>query len=393
MFKVFLIVSLIFTISLFGAKNKSSSMLKLKEYNKKLGEFNKKLSAISSDIFKESEAITLITKELSKINRELSRERKRHSVEKKKVERLEKESSLLSLKQKDLRNQVLVTSTRLISISIITEENSETTLDAIIFDEVFDVLSKENVRKLKQFDKGLSNRQSKIDILHNKMDSLKKSINIVEEKKKLFEKKKKSRERMFDRLKSKKTEYKKYLSNIIAKQKRIKAEIERAQAKIAKEKAYRKKSERVKKNSRITTHIGSSYKKEAVKRYLGKKTISPIKNYKLITKFGTYIDPIYKFKIFSSSVILKPDRDNSKVRNIFNGRITLFKDDKTLGKFVMIEHFNGLQTLYAHLDSFSPSIKAGKKIKKGAVIGRVSDRLHFEVMAQNYRIDPLQVIK
>ena len=393
MFKVFLIVSLIFTISLFGAKNKSSSMLKLKEYNKKLGEFNKKLSAISSDIFKESEAITLITKELSKINRELSRERKRHSVEKKKVERLEKESSLLSLKQKDLRNQVLVTSTRLISISIITEENSETTLDAIIFDEVFDVLSKENVRKLKQFDKGLSNRQSKIDILHNKMDSLKKSISIVEEKKKLFEKKKKSRERMFDRLKSKKTEYKKYLSNIIAKQKRIKAEIERAQAKIAKEKAYRKKSERVKKNSRITTHIGSSYKKEAVKRYLGKKTISPIKNYKLITKFGTYIDPIYKFKIFSSSVILKPDRDNSKVRNIFNGRITLFKDDKTLGKFVMIEHFNGLQTLYAHLDSFSPSIKAGKKIKKGAVIGRVSDRLHFEVMAQNYRIDPLQVIK
>jgi len=191
MFKVFLIVSLIFTISLFGAKNKSSSMLKLKEYNKKLGEFNKKLSAISSDIFKESEAITLITKELSKINRELSRERKRHSVEKKKVERLEKESSLLSLKQKDLRNQVLVTSTRLISISIITEENSETTLDAIIFDEVFDVLSKENVRKLKQFDKGLSNRQSKIDILHNKMDSLKKSFNIVEEKKKTFRKEEK----------------------------------------------------------------------------------------------------------------------------------------------------------------------------------------------------------
>jgi murein DD-endopeptidase MepM/ murein hydrolase activator NlpD len=49
--------------------------------------------------------------------------------------------------------------------------------------------------------------------------------------------------------------------------------------------------------------------------------------------------------------------------------------------------------MYAHLDSFSPSIKIGKKIKKGTVIGRVSNKLYFEVMENNYRINPLDVIK
>jgi len=395
MIKILLVISIFITNSLLiGKTTNNTSLKKLKEYNRKLGEFDNKLSAISTDIFKEREAITSINLELKKIDSELSKEKRRYFIEKKKAERLKKESGTLSVKQKDLRSQVLVTSTKLISLSIITDHQSENNLKSIILDEVFNILSRENVRKLKKFDLGLSKRQSKIDVIQKKMDTLKESIEKVENKKKLIKEKKSSREKMFNRLNAKKFEYKKYLKEIVSKQKKIKIEIEKAQAQMERERAAKRVSKRRQsyKNT-ITTHIGSSYKKEAVKRYRGKKTISPIKNYKVITKFGTYIDPIYKFKIFSSSVLLKPNKNSAKVRNIFNGKITLFKDDKTLGKFVMIEHFNGLQTMYAHLDSFAPSIRAGKKIKKGTVIGRVSEKLYFEVMEKNYRIDPLEVIK
>ena len=395
MIKILLVISIFITNSLLiGKTTNNTSLKKLKEYNRKLGEFDNKLSAISTDIFKEREAITSINLELKKIDSELSKEKRRYFIEKKKAERLKKESGTLSVKQKDLRSQVLVTSTKLISLSIITDHQSENNLKSIILDEVFNILSRENVRKLKKFDLGLSKRQSKIDVIQKKMDTLKESIEKVENKKKLIKEKKSSREKMFNRLNAKKIEYKKYLKEIVSKQKKIKIEIEKAQAQMERERAAKRVSKRRQsyKNT-ITTHIGSSYKKEAVKRYRGKKTISPIKNYKVITKFGTYIDPIYKFKIFSSSVLLKPNKNSAKVRNIFNGKITLFKDDKTLGKFVMIEHFNGLQTMYAHLDSFAPSIRAGKKIKKGTVIGRVSEKLYFEVMEKNYRIDPLEVIK
>ena len=217
------------------------------------------------------------------------------------------------------------------------------------------------------------------------MDTLLASIESVEAKKRKIKEKKEEREKLFQQLKAKKTEYRKRLDDIALQQKKIKDEV----AKAKRESERRKQRE----TKHITIKDSSSYHKESVKKYRGKKTIPPLKEYKVITKFGTYIDPIYKFKIFSSSVVLEPKKANANVRNIFNGRVTLVKENKTLGKFIIIEHNNGLQTMFAYLDSFSPSLRQGKKIKKGAVVGRVSNKLYFEVMKNNYRINPLEVIR
>ena len=390
MLRIILPFLLLLNFSLLGQSSKTHSV-KLKEYNKQLKGFNQHLSTVSSEIFQETDLIKSISKELKKINRELLKTKKRYSAEKKKAKILKKESGNISDKQKHIRDKVLVTSTKLISLSVITNEKSEDNLDSIILDEIFEVLSKANVKKLYKFNKGLSDKESKLKTIQIKMDKLKKSIENFEIKKKKFEKKKAQRKELLSKLEIKKTKYKIYLKEAVSKQKLIKRKIEKAQAQMELDRKNAQK--RATNKSNITTHIGSSYTKEAVRRYRGKKTISPIQDYTVLTRFGTYIDPIYKFKIFSSSVILQPNKQNSNVRSIFNGRVTLFKDDKTLGKFVMVEHFNGLQTMYAHLDSFAPSIKTGKKIKKGTIIGRVSNKLYFEVMEKNYRIDPLQVIK
>lgn len=62
------------------------------------------------------------------------------------------------------------------------------------------------------------------------------------------------------------------------------------------------------------------------------------------------------------------------------------------GNYVMIEHKNGLVTLYAHMEKVQ--VKEGQTVKKGTVIGFMGNtgnsfgaHLHFEVRAYNESID------
>ncbi len=64
------------------------------------------------------------------------------------------------------------------------------------------------------------------------------------------------------------------------------------------------------------------------------------------------------------------------------------------GNYVMIDHQNGLQTLYAHMSSRACSV--GQKVSQGQTIGYVGSsgmssgpHLHFEVWANGSRTDPL----
>ena len=60
---------------------------------------------------------------------------------------------------------------------------------------------------------------------------------------------------------------------------------------------------------------------------------------------------------------------------------------------IIIKHKDGLYTIYAHIDKIAPSIKKGKKVKKGYIIGRVNSKLTFEVTKNSYHINPLDLIK
>lgn len=125
--------------------------------------------------------------------------------------------------------------------------------------------------------------------------------------------------------------------------------------------------------------IGSSTRGVKISRYRGKKTISPLKSFKVIKKFGKYYDPVYKIKLFNESVILKTNRPKAKVYSIFNGKIVYAKRNAgMLENVVIVQHSNGLHTIYSHLDEIAPTLKVGKWIKKGYVIGRVSDTLNFQ---------------
>ncbi len=69
------------------------------------------------------------------------------------------------------------------------------------------------------------------------------------------------------------------------------------------------------------------------------------------------------------------------------------------GNYVIIEHGDGNRTLYAHLYEDSITVRAGDTVKQGQVIAKMGSsgrstgtHLHFEVIVNGNRVDPLNYI-
>ena len=80
------------------------------------------------------------------------------------------------------------------------------------------------------------------------------------------------------------------------------------------------------------------------------------------------------------------------------GTVILAEWFSTYGNCVIIDHGNGLKTLYAHLSSYS--VKKGDVVGQGWRIGAIGRtgrttgaHLHFEVLINDVKVDPLQYLK
>ena len=95
---------------------------------------------------------------------------------------------------------------------------------------------------------------------------------------------------------------------------------------------------------------------------------------------------------------------NSPVYSVLDGKVEAVKNDGTeLGQYIVIDHQNGLKTVYANLKE-EVKLKVGDKVKKSQIIGYVGEtrgsysnepygtHLHFEVMKSNQYIDPAKYV-
>ncbi len=72
-----------------------------------------------------------------------------------------------------------------------------------------------------------------------------------------------------------------------------------------------------------------------------------------------------------------------------DGKIVYAKQDSgLLENVVIIKHNNNLHTVYSHLDEIAPTLREGKWVKAGYVVGRVNDTLTFQVTKDNEHINP-----
>ncbi|MBX9768354.1 MAG: M23 family metallopeptidase [Bdellovibrionales bacterium] len=70
------------------------------------------------------------------------------------------------------------------------------------------------------------------------------------------------------------------------------------------------------------------------------------------------------------------------------------------GRFIVIQHADGLMTNYEHLSEYEPGLSSGQKVKAGERIGRVgctgfctSPHLHFGLRVDGEFVDPVNYIK
>lgn len=188
--------------------------------------------------------------------------------------------------------------------------------------------------------------------------------------------------------------YAKKLDNLKAQQEELGATLDELKIIDKKEQVKKQKEETSKlaNNNQKIRQIGSSYQGSSVKRYTGKKTIAPLDSFTIKQKFGNYVDPIYNIKIFNENVVLRSKKADATVKSVLDGRVVFAKNTTMLQRVVIIEHNDGIHTIYAHLDKIAPNIKVGKRVKKGAVVGRIKDDLTFEVTQKNFHINPLELI-
>ncbi|GIU00654.1 peptidase M23 [Sulfurovum sp. TSL6] len=171
-----------------------------------------------------------------------------------------------------------------------------------------------------------------------------------------------------------------------------KTELERKKARLAASEA-KKAKQKVYKESEKVRQVNSSYQKSKTYAYRGGKTISPLPaGARLIKKFGTYVDPIYKIKIFNESITLKSPVPNSKVKNILNGKVVFAGKSSMLGNVVVVSHSSKIHTVYAGLSKIAPTIHVGAKIQKGYVVGKVNEKLIFQATKDSKHINPLRLI-
>ena len=398
-----------------------------------------KVKSLANKIEAQNKNIIKLEKNIKKVNADINEHEKLLEESKLKLSLLRTKSSNLIKEKKGNEEQIVDTIIEDFSTSIALKLASENTLGELIDSEIYTILSenskdqilkldnnydlltnntkinKKNIKKISTYIEERKKTKKTLNTLKNKHS---KSLINLEDQHKSYQKELKKVAQQQDSLKQllsqlnilKETELKKErirkakIQRLLALKKK-KAEAKRRKASSKKKTAKKEEKEVIQtaevrnqkyaKNLNLDVKkIGSSNSGVKVVRYRGKKTIAPLKSFKVVKKFGTYFDPIYKIKLFNESIVLKTNKSKAKVVSILNGKVVYAKKNSgMLENVVIIQHENGLHTIYSHLDEIAPTLKVGKWIKKGYVVGRVNKNLTFQATKNSAHINPKDLFR
>jgi len=126
------------------------------------------------------------------------------------------------------------------------------------------------------------------------------------------------------------------------------------------------------------------------------KITPPLEDFNITSPFGYRIHPISGEIDFHYGVDIKGER-KSKIFAVQSGVVVVSDTHKSYGKYIVIDHFNGFSTLYAHCSKLLK--KEGERVKKGekiAVTGSTGEatgeHLHFEIRFNGVRYDASYVL-
>ena len=273
------------------------------------------------------------------------------------------------------------------SLALALDELKQPTPDSVMMKEAYKIYAKENSKEIEGLEKDIEELRDKKSMLKLKQSQISKRLEKFISERKEFQEKKVQKDKLVKNLAIDKAIYEKRFNKIKASRRSLERKL--ANLKIIKRKNDKAEKERVNKDIFVQNRASNSSVK-----YRDRKTISPLKGARLIKRYGTYIDPIYKFKIFNKSITLKAPYAGAKVRSVLAGKIVFAENSGgMLGKVVIVEHNKGIHTIYAKLSRLAPGIRVGKKVSRKTVIGKVEKSLMFEVTKNNKHINPMKLIR
>ena len=385
-------------------KKISKTSSKISATSKNYSKINKKMAQNAKAILKQKRSLVKQNKFLKDLKAELKLKELSYKDNTSQLKLMKKSQLKLKEKQDVLEEKLALVIAKSVSLSLILDEESAKDEESLMEEEILQVMLIKEKQKAKELSSKYFANAKDIDFLNKHASSLEVAIANIDQKRKKLLKTQKANKLALSKLTKAKSAYKKELKTLLKRQNSLKStlaklnivkvdEIKKAKQDAERKLAFEKKKIVLDKNPVKVKKHGNSYQAVKTKRYRGIKTIAPLDSYTITKKYGTYTDPIYGIKIFNESISLKPKKANAKVKTVFNGKVIYADKTVVLDNIVIVEHRDGLHTIYANLSQISPNIKKGKKIKKGYTIGRVKDELIFEVTHKSYHINPIRLFK
>eukprot|EP01029_Cantina_marsupialis_P013863 TRINITY_DN307667_c0_g2_i1.p1 TRINITY_DN307667_c0_g2~~TRINITY_DN307667_c0_g2_i1.p1 ORF type:complete len:430 (+),score=51.66 TRINITY_DN307667_c0_g2_i1:40-1329(+) len=382
------------------------------------------IKILASEISKQNKELTDLEKDISIVNNDIKKHREQLDEAKKSLNTLHRNSKSLIEKREDNEKQIVKVIIDDFSSSIALKLAGESTEKELIDSEIYSILSqnskdeilklnnsyqlltqnkKENQKKIEQISEYIEKRKKKKNELNQLKKKYSKSLVLLEKRHKEYQKELKNTVQKQESLKQllaklnilKKEELEKQKRERIEKAKRLAAQKRKKKSSNSKYSIEDTRNDKYANDIDVDVRmIGSSVSGIKITKYRGRKTIAPLDSFTVVKNFGKYYDPVYKIQLFNESIVLKTKRPQAKVKSIFNGKIVYAKKDAgMLENVVIIQHKDGLHTIYSHLDKISPSLKVGRWIKKGYVVGRVNDTLTFQATKNEKHVNPKDLFK
>ncbi len=398
-----LILATLLSATLYGAKideRIQSATSRLNEAKQTYSSLNSKLEATASKIILQKQVVGIQQQKINTLVTELNSKETVYQANKSSLHGLEAQQNQLIKTQNDIEQRLVFALARNTSISLLINDDRAKEANAIITEEALKLHLKQINQEIKELNFIYGENATKIAALSTQTKVLKQSIAIIDKQKQNVLATKQQNEKAIAQLEKEKAEYKRSLGRILNQQKSLQNTL--ASLNIIKLDAMKPKKAPP---ALVAARPGSKplpegarqaiaeYQPSKTASYSGDRTIAPLDGYVVTKRFGPYTDPIYGIKIYNESVSLRPSEADAKVKAVLNGKVIFAKATAMLDNVVIIEHDNGLHTIYAHMDKIAPTIAVGQRLKQGSIIGRVARELMFQVTQRNAHIDPLQVIR
>lgn len=374
-----------------------SDIKKQKNNEKKI---SRQLDKIAKEISSQEAKLEIINKGILKTKQRIRDENRKTKIKKGELNKIETLYADLVKREKSVNTKMTDILSKSISLDMITsganqndttssfyEKSIDNIVMQILYESYSDILKSKFSKTKKRYiklQKNITIVKSELDKIKHKLQNLKVEINKYDSLKSLKKKSLKSLD--FER-----SAYLKKLNRIKKEQKNLGTTLKKLN--IVKGELAKTIIRSSPNSTTSVRQIGSSYQASKMVKYRGPKTISPLENYTLAQKFGTYTDPIYKMKIFNEAVILRAKTKNARVKSVLDGKVIYSDHTSMLENVVIVKNRDNIHTIYAHLSQIAPTIKVGKKIPKGYILGRVSRELTFEVTQNEKHINPMRLIE